>query len=169
MTGTVTPMSALKMSATWTNSPRPKAPAPTRSWLRPKTITPEENKMQVPKNLQKIPWLVAGYHELGVGRYGSVGAHGNAVPAQDNEGHIRNNPRILEYFAATAQKKRGEWTESNSWCSAFVNWCMRQSGIVGTHSAMARSWLHWHNGEKLDQPRIGAVVVFPRPPDPEQG
>jgi uncharacterized protein (TIGR02594 family) len=125
--------------------------------------------MQVPKNLRKIPWLAAGYHELGVGRFGSVGAHGKAVPAHDTEGHILNNPRILEYFAATATKKKGQWTESNSWCSAFVNWCMRQSGIVGTHSAMARSWLHWRNGEKLDQPRIGAVVVFPRPPDPEQG
>lgn len=125
--------------------------------------------MQVPKNLRKIPWLAAGYHELGVGRYGSVGAHGKAVPAHDTEGHILNNPRILEYFAATATKKKGQWTESNSWCSAFVNWCMRQSGIVGTHSAMARSWLHWRNGEKLDQPRIGAVVVFPRPPDPGQG
>lgn len=127
--------------------------------------------MQVPENFQKIPWLVNGYRELqmGVGRFGSVGDHGKALQAHDAEGHILNNPRILEYFAATGQKKKGGWTEANSWCSAFVNWCMRQSGIIGTHSAMARSWLHWHHGVKLDQPRIGAVVVFPRPPDPQQG
>src|SRR5262249_35537454 len=59
-------------------------------------------------------------------------------------------------------QEKGEWTENNSWCSAFVNFCMRQAGIVGTHSSMAKSWLHWHHGEKLDQPRIGAVVVFDR-------
>ena len=125
--------------------------------------------MQVPENLRKIPWLAAGYHEFGVGRFGTVDAHGKAVLAHDAEGHIRNNPRILEYFGATAARKKGQWTEANSWCSAFVNWCMREAGIAGTHSAMARSWLHWHSGIKLSRPQIGAVVVFPRPPDPEQG
>jgi uncharacterized protein (TIGR02594 family) len=127
--------------------------------------------MQVPKSLNKTPWLAAGYHELlaGVGRMGSVDVHGKALLAHDTEGHILNNPRILEYFAATQHNGKGHWTESNSWCSAFVNWCVRQSGITGTRSAMARSWLHWHQGEKLDQPRVGAVVVFPRPPNPQQG
>jgi uncharacterized protein (TIGR02594 family) len=123
-----------------------------------------------PKSLHSIPWLAAGYHELrmGVGRYGSVDARGKAMPAYDTAHHIRNNPRILEYFTAMS-KKKGGWTERDSWCSAFVNWCMRSAGIPGTHNPMARSWLHWHQGEKLDQPRIGAVVVFPRPPDPGSG
>ncbi|HKD29285.1 MAG TPA: TIGR02594 family protein [Xanthobacteraceae bacterium] len=123
-----------------------------------------------PKNLQKITWLAAAYQELqaGVARYGAVDAHGKAMPAYDTTHHIQNNPRILEYFAATS-KRKGGWMERDSWCSAFVNWCMRQAGVVGTHSAMARSWLHWHQGETLDQPRIGAVVVFPRPPNPESG
>ena len=76
---------------------------------------------------------------------------------------------ILEYFAATQSKGKGHWAETDSWCSAFVNWCVRQSGITGTRSATARSWLHWHQGEKLDQPRVGAVIVFPRPPNPRQG
>src|SRR5579884_1424191 len=121
-----------------------------------------------PKNLHKIPWLFAGYHELGVSRWGPVNSHGKALLAHDTEGHILNNPRILEYFTAVDKKRRG-WTETDSWCSAFVNWCMRRSGIAGTHSAMARSWLHWHHGVTLDEPRIGAVVVFPRPPNPGQG
>jgi uncharacterized protein (TIGR02594 family) len=125
--------------------------------------------MHRPKNLDKIPWLLAGSRELGVARLGAVDTHGKALEAHDAEGHIQNNPRILEYFAATEKKKKGGWTESNSWCSAFVNWCMFQSGIHGTHSAMARSWLRWHNGVKLDEPRIGAVVVFPRGNNPEQG
>ena len=127
--------------------------------------------MSVPNNLSQIPWLSAAYHELlaSVGRLGSVDAHGKAVAAHDTEGHIVNNPRILEYFAATEKKGKGQWAETDSWCSAFVNWCMRQAGIPGTGSAMARSWLHWHSGEKLDQARIGAVAVFPRGSNPKQG
>jgi uncharacterized protein (TIGR02594 family) len=122
-----------------------------------------------PDNLDKIPWLAAGYRELGVARLGTVGAHGKAAPAHDTEGHVLNNPRILEYFSTVGKKKKGEWAETNSWCSAFVNWCMHEAGIKGTHSSMARSWLHWHDGEVLDKPQVGAVVIFPRPPDPEQG
>jgi hypothetical protein len=58
------------------------------------------NEMQIPENLDNIPWLAAGYRELlkGVGRYGSVGAKGQYVSVYDTEGHVRNNPRILEYF-----------------------------------------------------------------------
>jgi uncharacterized protein (TIGR02594 family) len=124
--------------------------------------------MQVPENLSKIPWLATAYHELqvGVARYGTVGSHGQYVPVYDSEHHIRNNPRILEYFTATTLHTK---KESTSWCSAFVNWCMVQNGIVGTQSAAARSWLKWRGSEELKEPRIGAVVVFPRPPVVTQG
>jgi uncharacterized protein (TIGR02594 family) len=124
--------------------------------------------MQTPKNLDGIPWLAAGYRELrmGVGRYGSVGAKGQYVPVYDTDGHVRNNPRIVEYLKATTTDNL---TERTSWCSAFVNWCVRQGGVAGTRSAAARSWLSWHGGEVLREPRIGAVVVFPRPPNPAQG
>jgi uncharacterized protein (TIGR02594 family) len=118
--------------------------------------------------LDGIPWLAAGYQELrnGVHRLGSVGAHGSYVAVKDAGGHAMNNPRILEYFTATTLHTH---TEATSWCSAFVNWCMRQSGIVGTRSAAARSWLHWTGGEALDLPVIGAVAVFPRPPSVTNG
>ncbi len=126
--------------------------------------------MKAPENLKNIPWLAIGYQELlkGVGRDGPVDAHGRSQPLKDMAGHIQSNPRILEYFTAVGKKEKGEWTEINSWCSAFVNWCMRQSGILGTHSGMAKSWLHWHHGKEVGA-RVGAVVVFPRPPDPTQG
>jgi hypothetical protein len=41
--------------------------------------------MQMPENLNSIPWLAAGYCELciGVGRYGSVGATGQYVPVYE--------------------------------------------------------------------------------------
>jgi uncharacterized protein (TIGR02594 family) len=124
--------------------------------------------MHIPDHLDRIPWLAAGYHELqtGVARFGTVGSHGEYVAVYDAEQHVRNNPRILEYFTTTTLHTK---KESTSWCSAFVNWCMRQSGIVGTRSAAARSWLKWQGGEELEEPRIGAVVVFPRPPVVSQG
>src|SRR5258707_11602572 len=143
MTGRIGPTSASKTSAILTNSTAPKAPVPTRSSLRLGEIRQGKSEMRIPDHLDRIPWLAAGYHELqtGVARYGTVGDRGEYVPVYDAEHHIRNNPRILEYFTATTLHTK---KESTSWCSAFVNWCMRQSGIAGTRSAAARSWLKWH-------------------------
>jgi len=68
-----------------------------------------------------------------------------------------NNPRIIEYHAATSLKSTDDRTP---WCSAFVNWCMKQAGIKGTGSAAARSWLNW--GVPIATPRAGCIVVFKR-------
>jgi uncharacterized protein (TIGR02594 family) len=51
-----------------------------------------------------------------------------------------------------------EGEEGVDWCSAFVNWCVRQAGLAGTNNALASSWLT--AGQKLDKPRLGAVVVL---------
>ncbi len=66
-----------------------------------------------------------------------------------------HNPRILDYHATVA----GGFLENEvPWCSSFINWCMEQSGIAGTDSAVARSWERW--GRKIDAPKVGAVAVF---------
>ena len=52
--------------------------------------------------------------------------------------------------------RKGE--EGVDWCSAFVNWCLMQSGIVGTNHALASSWKDW--GAKLTEPKQGAIVCF---------
>lgn len=70
---------------------------------------------------------------------------------------VKDNPRILEYHQATNLKASDDET---SWCSSFCNWVMKQSGIQGTNSAAARSWLNW--GAKLTKPEIGCVVIFER-------
>lgn len=44
------------------------------------------------------------------------------------------------------------------WCSAFVNWCLAQAGIVGTNNALASSWSTW--GTALSEPKQGAIVCF---------
>lgn len=84
--------------------------------------------------------------------------------------HIRevpgpgNSPRVLEYHATTAYHAT---SDAVPWCSAFVNWCFREAGISGTHSAAARSWLAW--GDPLDQPEYGCVTVLARGTNPAQG
>jgi uncharacterized protein (TIGR02594 family) len=77
---------------------------------------------------------------------------------------IKHNPRILEYHKATVLAAE---SDEIPWCSAFVNWAMLNSGIKGTGSALARSWLQW--GNKLDTPKRGAVVVLRRGKEKWQG
>ncbi len=69
----------------------------------------------------------------------------------------KDNPRIIEYHRATSLKASDDETP---WCAAFVNWTLAQAGARGTGSAAARSFLKW--GTRLDEPRIGCIVVFKR-------
>ena len=87
------------------------------------------------------PWLEVARGELGVAPFA--------------EG--LSNPRITEYHALT--NTRG-YDDKASWCSSFVNWCLAQVGVMGTGSALARSWLDW--GEPLDQPVPGCIAVLYR-------
>lgn len=47
-----------------------------------------------------------------------------------------------------------------AWCAAFVNATLQQSGMKGTGSNMARSFLDWGSG--VDQPQPGDIGVLPR-------
>jgi len=73
------------------------------------------------------------------------------------------NPRIVEYLHTTSLDDSDAHSDETSWCSAFVNWCMKTSGLTNTHKANARSWLDW--GINLAQPKLGCVVVFARGTD----
>lgn len=77
------------------------------------------------------------------------------------------NPRIMQYILTCtniqqtdAQRRYvarvGE--HGVEWCSAFVNWCLAQRGIVGTNDALASSWANW--GTRLAGPKQGAIVCF---------
>jgi uncharacterized protein (TIGR02594 family) len=79
----------------------------------------------------------------------------------------QHNPKIMEYIwtctniqQTEAQRKyvTREGEEGVDWCSAFVNWCLQQTGIIGTNHALASSWKDW--GTKLDGPKQGAIVCF---------
>jgi uncharacterized protein (TIGR02594 family) len=85
------------------------------------------------------PWLEVALAEVGV----SCFPHGSC------------NPRIAEYHTGT---NIAGYDDKASWCSSFVNWTLGQAGIVGTRSALARSWLAW--GEALDKPVTGCIAVL---------
>jgi uncharacterized protein (TIGR02594 family) len=67
----------------------------------------------------------------------------------------KHNSRIIQYHSATQLKATAD---EISWCAAFVNWCLRESGELGTMQANARSFLEW--GQKVDEPQLGDIVVF---------
>lgn len=78
-----------------------------------------------------------------------------------------DNPRIVEYLRSTDLDSESARNDETPWCSAFVNWCVEQSGEKGTNSAWARSWLKW--GKETDMPIKGCIAVFKRPPNPSSG
>ncbi len=98
---------------------------------------------EVPAAGAEFPWMPIARGELGV-----------------QEGH---NLRITEYFTTTTL---GAQPDSVPWCSAFANFCIRRSGVAGTNSALARSWLKW--GEDADDFAPGCIVVLSRG-DPTKG
>ena len=87
------------------------------------------------------PWMSVAFAEVGVTTY---------PPGQ-------SNPRVTEYHGHT--NIRG-YDDKASWCSSFVNWSLAQAGIVGTRSALARSWLEW--GDALTEPVPGCIAILSR-------
>lgn len=77
------------------------------------------------------------------------------------------NPDILGYLSTAAPDPAWAESDETDWCSAFVNWCFEGSGIAGTRSLAAKSWLGF--GDGIGAPRRGCVVVFDRPPEPYNG
>ncbi|MET0643126.1 MAG: TIGR02594 family protein [Candidatus Binatia bacterium] len=47
-----------------------------------------------------------------------------------------------------------------AWCAAFVNSTMQQSGMQGTGSNMAKSFMNW--GQATNEPKEGDIAVFHR-------
>ena len=87
----------------------------------------------------ELPWLWLAIQELGV---------------SEAPGDL-DNPRIIEYHKATSY---GAKDDEVAWCSAFVNWCMKQAGYQRTGSAAARSWLNY--GDLLPEPEPGCIAVL---------
>lgn len=111
----------------------------------PAPVPEEETNVRI----KSIPaWMQVAFDELGV----------KEVPGDGD------NPRIVEYHQATTLKATDDEVP---WCSAFVNWVMREAGYMYTRSAAARSWLTW--GDEIELPVYGAVTVLRRGNNPAQG
>jgi uncharacterized protein (TIGR02594 family) len=90
------------------------------------------------------PWLRRAFADLGL----------KEVPGKGS------NPRIVEMYALA--KNSGVKEDSVPWCSAAVNAWMAESGIEGTRSLLARSWLAWGTKPALKPLPRGAVLIFKR-------
>lgn len=69
-----------------------------------------------------------------------------------------SNPRILQY-RATAHTPIGGDDSAVPWCAIAVNAMLESSGIDGSRSAMARSFLRHPAFESLDRPALGCIAV----------
>jgi uncharacterized protein (TIGR02594 family) len=92
-----------------------------------------------PAQFRLAPWLEWAFLALGEHR----------IPG------TQHNPVVVD-FLRTVGLGNGDET---AWCSAFANWCMRQAGIPGSGSALARSWLTWGN-QALARPGFGCVTIL---------
>lgn len=75
-----------------------------------------------------------------------------------------NNKDIVKYLQSTSLSKDAARDDATAWCSSFANWCIEQAGYHGTGNAAAESWLHW--GEKIDEPKYGAITITTRASNP---
>lgn len=108
-------------------------------------------------------WVASRYLEADSAPWASVARAEMATGVREVPGE-KHQTRILEYHGTTTLKAT---SDEIAWCSAFANWCMLATGIVGTRLANARSWLKW--GRVLTQPLPGCVAVLTRGSDPWSG
>jgi uncharacterized protein (TIGR02594 family) len=111
-------------------------------WVHSDQLAPAD---ELPVHEEPEPgWLQAARAELGV---------------RDHE-RVEDNPAIATYRESMAAPSQGD---DRLWCSAFVNWCLAHTGIAGTNSPDARSWMEW--GDPLDTPKPGCIAIFKRGDD----
>lgn len=93
----------------------------------------EEFKSDIPK------WISKAYNYIGLKEI-----HGK-----------QHNEKILEFW----KEIRASFTDDETpWCAGFVGGVLEECGIRSSRSASARSYMNW--GAKLDEPAVGAIVVF---------
>ena len=69
----------------------------------------------------------------------------------------QHDDTIVAYLASTSLPPEHHADET-AWCSAFVNWCITEAGLMGTNLANARSWLNF--GAAVDAAQPGDICVF---------
>ena len=72
---------------------------------------------------------------------------------------LGDNPEILKYFDELGFDGSALKDET-AWCSAFVNWVCKKSGLDYSEKLNARSWLDVGCDVDKDDEKVGDVVVF---------
>lgn len=81
-----------------------------------------------------------------------------------------NEPKIVQLWRDAHMEYIHD--DETAWCSAFVCAMLERSMINSTRKANARSFEHWGidcNDLGTSEIPLGAILVFNRPPNPEQG
>lgn len=68
----------------------------------------------------------------------------------------KSNDKILKYFSEIGAR----WVidDDTAWCSAFVNWVLKQAGLPYSSALNARNFLTY--GKKTIKPVIGDIVIL---------
>ncbi|XWN33734.1 MAG: TIGR02594 family protein [Devosia sp.] len=97
----------------------------------------------------RVPWLDYLVHHIGL----------KEIPGP------KHNPTIVEWGRIA---KVSWWNnDDDAWCAIAVNGALVNAGYPSTRSALARSFTRY--GTRLQRPVRGAIVVFPRGPNPLYG
>jgi uncharacterized protein (TIGR02594 family) len=80
--------------------------------------------------------------------------------------HEYRERQVLSDFISSAAGKRLD-PVTVAWCAAFINATLHESGMSGTGSLAARSFLNY--GTAVNTPKRGDIVVFSRGSDPSKG
>ncbi|MEZ5308128.1 MAG: TIGR02594 family protein [Pyrinomonadaceae bacterium] len=117
---------------TFLGIPQEKTKAAYKAYTRNEDSTPEST-----------PWMISAEREIGVKEF----------PGE------ADNPEVVKYLRSISSLAQVyQNNDETSWCSAFVNWCLKENGIPGSNNAAARSWLAW--GKRVNTPKRGAVTVL---------
>lgn len=86
-----------------------------------------------------------------------------ALPARERTewADPEENPRILDYFNVAAPWFEPGDGDETDWCAAFVNYCLLNSGYIGTNHPGARSFF-WNKKKqfiKHTTPVVGSIGV----------
>jgi uncharacterized protein (TIGR02594 family) len=119
-------------------------------WVWSEFLAPIENTGSIKpidnsEEITEWPWLKIARQEIGIKETPGAG----------------DNPQVVEYLKSTTLGRPDNENDETPWCSAFVNWTLKQAGVTTrTNSAWARSWLNW--GVATKEPIPGSIVVFSR-------
>lgn len=95
------------------------------------------------------PWMAEAWRGFGIAERAGAAA----------------DPRIVAYYRDAGHPEIT--SDEVAWCAAFLGAALARTGFAATGSLLARSYSDY--GQELDDPDYGAIAVFPRGGDPQQG